>query len=163
MVIAVGHQYKNKISIFKGPGIFFKVIIIVLSLTSLGCLWSGESWSLLIVMLSRSQIYLLWSVLLKNLSLHWSWNETRESRKEKNCESSPYEPFTVQDLEVLPQVLKKCSNSICKVLASWMKSTRYVEPQRTSILLIGNTSVLLFWEVWKMLKTKWSVNLLQEG
>lgn len=79
-VIPVGHQYKNKISIFKGPGIFFEVIIIVLSLTSLGCLWSRESWSLLIVMLSRSQIYLLWPVLSKSLSLHWSWNETAESR-----------------------------------------------------------------------------------
>lgn len=41
---SVGHQSKNKISIFKGKGIFFEVtMIIVPSLTCLGCLWSGES------------------------------------------------------------------------------------------------------------------------
>lgn len=44
---SVGHQSKNKISIFKGPGIFFEVTMIIFpSLTCLGCLWSGESWSL---------------------------------------------------------------------------------------------------------------------
>lgn len=41
-MIPVGHQYKVKFCIFKGPGIFFKAIITVLRLTSLGCVWGGK-------------------------------------------------------------------------------------------------------------------------
>lgn len=36
------HQYKVQFSIFKEQGIFFKPIITVLRLTSLGCLWSAK-------------------------------------------------------------------------------------------------------------------------